>query len=64
MREKRNDLRPVLISWNGENVKGYFHCFCQVGNVEEGIEQYALVELEDGTVIQPFAHGIKFEDVK
>lgn len=64
MRENRMGLRPVLINWNNKDVKGYFHCFCQVGNIEEGIDHYAMVELEDGTVIQTFAHGIKFEDVK
>lgn len=64
MREARNGLRPVTAISFQEELKGYFHCFSQEGNLEEGIGTYATIELEDGTVRQVDAFKMKFDDVK
>ena len=64
MRESRNGLRPITATSYGEELKGYFHCFGQEGNLEEGIGTYATIELEDGTVRQVDAYKMKFDDVE
>jgi hypothetical protein len=64
MRDKRNGLRPVTAKRYKEELKGYFHCFGQEGNLEEGVGTYATIELEDGTVTQVDAYNMKFDDVE
>lgn len=42
MREKRNGLRPVTLRESEKTIiRGYFHCFCQEGSLEDGIGMYA-----------------------
>jgi hypothetical protein len=62
IREIRNGLRPVTAIRHQKEVKGYFHCFGQEGNLEDGIGIYATIELEDGTVTQVDAYKMKFDD--
>lgn len=64
MREKRNGLRPVTAIQYTKELKGYFHCFGQEGNLEDGIGMYATIELENGTVTQVDAYQMKFDDVE
>lgn len=67
MREPRNGLRPVTVTIREPKRKafeGYFHCFSQEGDVEEGIHLYATVELKDGRVLQIEPQHMKFEDVE
>jgi hypothetical protein len=64
-RESRNGLRPVTVIHAGQGIeiKGYLINFNQEGNLEDGIGLFAAVELEDGSVGQFDAYGIKFDDV-
>ena len=67
-REPRNGLRPVSIAKymvpKEEWVKGYLHKFTTEGNMENGIESFAIIELENGEVTQADAYNIKFDDVE
>lgn len=68
MRQSRNGLRPVTIAkymvdeskWE----KGYLHKFVTEGSMDGGIDSYAIVELENGTVTQGDAYRIRFDDVE
>lgn len=61
MRERRNDLRPVIVN---ENIKGYLLHIGQAGNFESGIDQVALIEEENGRVSQWNAWNMKFDDIE
>jgi hypothetical protein len=63
-REPRNGLRPVTAKHYNQLFIGYFHCFGQEGNLEDGVGMYATIELEDGTVIQVDAYSMKFDDIE
>jgi hypothetical protein len=64
MRLPRNGLRPVTAGYLSKSLEGYFHCFCQEGSNDEGIEAYAVIELKDGTVKKVEHFRLKFDDVE
>jgi len=58
----KQKLRNITYRINGETYRGYFHCFGQEGDLQDGIGMYATIEKENGEVIQVDAYQIKFED--
>ncbi|WP_263707894.1 hypothetical protein [Shouchella tritolerans] len=63
----RKSLRTVIVKPKGYKIPettGYFHGFYTDGDMEEGIDVCAVVELEDGTVRVVFAHQVQFTDVE
>ena len=65
MRKSRNGLRPVLVKSDlGEVIKGYLLKIGQEGSIEDGINQVALIEEENGFVSQWNAYNIKFDDIE
>ncbi|SDI14436.1 hypothetical protein SAMN05192534_12310 [Alteribacillus persepolensis] len=62
MREKRNDLRPVIIT-RGTEEKGYFHGFFQYSDGEYS-EALAIIETEDGALLEIPTNRFKFDDVE
>jgi len=62
---KKEDLRKVVITDcnNTANGKlGYFHGFFTVGDQLEGLDNYALIELETGIMVTVKVWGIRFID--
>ena len=65
----RENLRKIKIKkeykendeWKKKWIDGYFHMFGQVAD-ENGSDILAIVELEDGTVCEPYAYDVKFID--
>lgn len=63
----KKELRPVEVKLinnatvfkRGDYALGYFHQFVTYTD-EDGSETYALVELEDGTMIETYTTYIKF----
>lgn len=64
MRERRSGLRPVTAKENGKAYVGYFHGFSQVGDMDEGFETLAIVELKDGSIAEVRLVEMKFDDVE
>lgn len=67
MRESRNGLRPVSIKSRTDNykkVEGYLVTTHLEGDMENGLELMAMIELEDGGVTQYSAYDIEFDDIE
>ena len=64
MREKRNGLRPCRLERTNILYNCYFHMFGLCGDANDGICTVALVELEDGSVIETDASYVVFEDIE
>lgn len=67
MRKSRNGLRPVTVKCrtnNYEPIKGYLVITHLEGDLENGIELMAMIELECGGVTQYGAYDIAFDDIE
>jgi hypothetical protein len=67
MRKSRNGLRPVIIlEWSGiKNIEGYLLHIGQTSNLEKGINKpCALIEGEDGTIIECDIYNVQFDDIE
>ncbi|WP_438521766.1 hypothetical protein [Clostridium sp.] len=62
--KNRGNLRPVKVVQYGRVVlEGYFHCFGNSGNIQDGFYTTAIVEHGDGAITEFIADEIIFTDV-
>lgn len=56
------DVTEKLELKKGQIYKGLFHGFFQEGNLNDGVDMFAMIELENGKVFKYFHDELRFLD--